>query len=72
MEKGPAAKEAKVNVTLRLPKDTIDRCDELIARLSAAPGAFGVSRGEFLRRALELGCDAIEATIPKAKKTAGR
>jgi hypothetical protein len=67
----PSGRKRKVNVTLRLPPVMIDKCDELIERMSAGEGALldaDLSRGEFLRRALEIGLRTMEQELDATAK----
>lgn len=54
----------KLNVTLRLPKVMVDRCDAVVENLGAD---YGISRGEVLRRALEIGIETIEGEIASGR-----
>jgi hypothetical protein len=68
-EKKEIAGGAKENVTLRLPPETVAQCEEVVRLLRATPGAVGLgpTRGEVLRRALEIGLAEMERGLSRSK-----
>lgn len=49
-----------MNITVRLPVATVERADDLAARVIMSP-----PRGEVLRHAVERGLDALEAELSR-------